>query len=114
MLLAVVLSVLQWSLIVAAIWFSALAAGEAVGLVAATAIFVLIVLGLSLPNSPMQVGTTQLAFTVGFSAGGHSAAPAIAASVVYTLFLILPVMIAGGIYLLALRRGKVGLPSGEA
>ncbi len=103
MLLAILASVLQWSLVIAAIWFCGNAVGATASLVAVTATFVLIVIGLALPNAPMQVGTTQLAFAIGFSAGGTPATPAIAASLIYTIFLIVPIMIVGGVYLL--RRG---------
>ena len=61
MLLAILASVLQWSLVIAAIWFCGNAVGATASLVAVTATFVLIVIGLALPNAPMQVGTTQLA-----------------------------------------------------
>ncbi len=101
MLSAVLVSVLQWSLVVAAIWCSGLAVGESVTLIAATVTFVLLVLGLTLPNSPMQIGTTQLAFVVGLGTDGTGVAAAIAASLVYTAFLIIPVMLAGAA--LALR-----------
>lgn len=96
---AIMLSVLQWSLIVTAIWWSALAVGQPMSLTAGAVTFVLIVLGLTLPNAPMQVGATQLAFTIGLGVDGTDATAAVAASVVYTAFLILPVMLIGGAYL---------------
>ena len=103
MIAVLVVSVLQWLLIVAAIWASALAVGESASIVALVTTFVLILVGLMLPNSPMQIGTTQLAFTIGLGTGGIMATTAIAASLVYTMFLIIPVMLAGGVCLLRNR-----------
>lgn len=104
MMLAILVSVLQWSFIVVAIWCSALAVGESPSLVATMATFVLVILGLTLPSSPMQLGTTQLAFAVGLETGGIDATTSIAASLVYTVFLIIPVMLVGGILIL---RGRL-------
>jgi uncharacterized membrane protein YbhN (UPF0104 family) len=52
------------------------------------------------------VGTTQLAFTIGLAAFGVGAAHAFAASVVYTVFGLLPMLVAGGIYFLRHRSGN--------
>jgi uncharacterized protein (TIRG00374 family) len=103
MMLAVIVSVVQWLLVVAAIGCSSLAVGESVSLVDAVVTLILIVVGLTLPSSPMQVGTTQLAFTIGLGLGGTHATAAIAASLVYTTFLIVPEMVVGGILMLRIR-----------
>ena len=95
MMIAISVSVLQWSLIVLAIWSSGLAVGQAVSLTAAIVTFVLIVFGLTLPNAPMQIGTTQLAFAIGFGIDRTGATSAVAASIIYTAFLIIPVMVLG-------------------
>lgn len=108
MLFATLVSVLQWSFVVVAICCSALAVGESTSLIAATATFVLIIVGLALPSPPMQLGTTQLAFTIGLGTGGMSATAAIAASLVYTVLLIIPIMIVGGV--LAMRGQFAGKP----
>lgn len=100
MAVALLISVLQWSLIVAAVWCSARSLGESVSLTSAVATFVLLVLGLTLPTAPMQVGTTQLAFAVGLATAGIGATTALAASLVYTTFLIIPTMLIGGVCLL--------------
>jgi uncharacterized membrane protein YbhN (UPF0104 family) len=75
-----------------------------VTIVPVAATFVLLIVGLMLPNSPMQIGTTQLAFAIGLGTGGVTATAAVAASLVYTLFLILPIMVVGGFFLLRSRR----------
>ena len=103
MAIAVAASIMQWSLVVAAIWCSGLAIGQPVSIVGATVTFVLIVVGLALPNSPMQIGTTQLAFVIGLGTDGTDATLAIAASLVYTLFLIVPIMIIGGLIVIRNR-----------
>lgn len=103
MTLAIAASVVQWSLVVVAIWCSGLAVGQTVSLVAAIVTLVLIVIGLALPNSPMQIGTTQLAFVIGLGTGGAQATTAIAASLIYTAFLIIPIMIIGGVLMLQIR-----------
>lgn len=104
MLTVIAISVLQWSLIVGAIWCSAAAVGESATIVALVATFVLILLALMLPNSPLQIGTAQLAFTIGLGTGGIMATTAVAASLIYTMFLIMPVMMIGGICLLNNRQ----------
>ena len=103
MTVAIVASVVQWSLVVLAIWCSGMAVGQHASLMALAVTFVLIVLGLTLPNSPMQIGTTQLAFVIGFGIDGVGATPAVAASIAYTVFLIIPVMLIGAVCLV---RGK--------
>lgn len=108
-LLAICASVLQWVFVLLAIWCSALAVNIEAHIVPVFATFVLIIVGLTLPNSPMQIGTTQLAFTVGLGTQAVAASNAIAASVVYTLLLIVPIMVIGGVCLLRARR--LALPS---
>jgi hypothetical protein len=103
MTLAIVVSVVQWSLVVVAILCSGLAVGKSVSPVAATVTLVLIVVGLTLPNSPLQIGTTQMAFAVGLGTDGTEGTTAIAASLLYSSFLIIPIIIVGGICMLKIR-----------
>jgi uncharacterized protein (TIRG00374 family) len=99
-------SALQWALVAAAIWASGLAVAGFVSPMAAIVTFVLIILGLTLPNSPLQIGTTQLAFVVGLGIDGTGVSIAIAASLVYTTFLILPIMLAGALLMMRYPRDE--------
>lgn len=96
-LVILLLSVLQWSWIVAAVWASANAVGIAVPIPGAIAVFVLTVIGLTLPSSPAQLGTTQLAFVVGLELVGATGAAAFAASVVYTVCVVVAMMVLGAV-----------------
>ena len=98
-------SLLMWSTIVLVTWCSVRAVGQPIPVSAAIAVMALLIAALTLPAAPVYIGTTQLAFTVGLTAFGVSTAPAFAASVVYTVFGLLPMLAAGGIYFLRNRNG---------
>jgi len=89
------LSMLQWSGIVVAIWASAAAVGAFVPLTGTLAVFVLSVIGLTMPSSPAALGSTQLAYTMGLGFVGVGAKPAFAASLIYTGLIALPIMAIG-------------------
>jgi uncharacterized protein (TIRG00374 family) len=89
------LSMLQWGCIVAAVWISVAAVGHPVTMAGAIGVWVLMVVGLTLPSSPAQLGTTQLAFTVGLALTATEDAVAFAASLVYTSTVNVPIMIVG-------------------
>lgn len=109
-----VLSLLQWACVVAAIWASCAAVGSPAPLTGAVATFVLMVIGLTLPSPPAQLGTTQLAFVVGLGLVGVSPGPAVAASLIYTGLMVLPVMLIGaGLGLLNRWPGPAGRQPGE-
>jgi glycosyltransferase 2 family protein len=95
------LSLLQWGCIVAAIWCCAQAVGAGLPVAGAVLVFVCTVVGLTLPAPPLQLGATQLAFVWGFGWHGAQAAPALAASALYTA-VVLGWMLLGGA-LVALR-----------
>jgi uncharacterized membrane protein YbhN (UPF0104 family) len=99
------LSLLQWLAIAAAVATSAAAVGLPVSAGAALAVFALMVLGLTLPSAPAQLGTTQLAFQIGLGLVGTPPEPALAASLIYTGWVVLPQLLMGGaLALLGLRR----------
>lgn len=96
-LLSFAVSIVQWGCIVAAVSSSVAAVGLAVTLSAAVGVFVLLMVGLTLPTAPAQLGTTQLAFAAGLALTGTGAEAAFAASVVYTCAVVVPVVILGAL-----------------
>ncbi len=95
LLLAILLlSVLQWLLVVACVAFS-LKAVVSVSLAAAVSVLLLNVIGLTLPAAPAHVGTVQLAFTVALTPFGVSHADAFAGSVIYNFLMVVPTLILG-------------------
>ena len=100
MTLVVLVSVVQWMFVVLLMWASTYAVGEPGTFLAATITFLLVVLGQQIPNAPLQVGTTQLAFALGFGTAGVSATGAVAASVIFMSFAIVPTMLIGGVCIL--------------
>lgn len=101
MLRTLVLSLLQWACIVGAIAASGAAVGTPPAPAGALAVFALMIVGLTLPSAPAQVGTTQLAYVAGFTLVGLPGPQALAASLVYTGCVVLPQLIAGGVLALA-------------
>ncbi|MBB6091665.1 hypothetical protein HNQ60_000511 [Povalibacter uvarum] len=91
----IILSVLQWTCILIGILASMRSLGLTTEAVSAIAVLVLIVVGLTLPAAPIHVGTTQLGFTFGLAAFHVTAPNAFAASIVYTVFVLLPMVILG-------------------
>jgi len=98
-------SLVMWSTIIAVTFCSVRAVGQPIPVTAAIAVMALLIAALTLPAAPVYIGTTQLAFTVGLAAFGVSTAPAFAASVVYTIFGLLPMLAVGGIYFLRNKNG---------
>lgn len=92
------LSILQWSCIIGSIWLCAASVGYAITFSMAVTVWVLMVIGLTLPSSPAQLGTTQLAFTLGLSLALNETEVPFAASVVYTCCVNIPYMIIGAVY----------------
>jgi glycosyltransferase 2 family protein len=91
----VLLSLLQWACVVLAIAASAGAVGAYPGVAASILVFALMVLGLTLPSPPIQLGATQLAFVFGFEWAGLAAEQGLAASLVYTLVVLAWMLLAG-------------------
>lgn len=109
------LSLLQWSFIIAAVWFCADAVGQSITIPMAITIWVLMVVGLTLPSSPAQLGTTQLAFMLGLTLTQTGSQAAFAASVIYTLGVNVTYMILGlGCWLLFGKWHLQRVPSASA
>ncbi len=97
------LSVVQWSCVVAAIAACAAAVSAQPGLAACILVFSLMVLGLTLPSPPMAMGATQWAFVVGLGWAGVGADQGLAASMVYTGAVLTWMLVAGAAAGLATR-----------
>ncbi|TXI20097.1 MAG: flippase-like domain-containing protein [Nitrosomonas sp.] len=91
------LSLLQWGFIIGAIWLSAIAVGYEATFSMVITVWILMVIGLTLPSSPAQLGTIQLAFTLGFSFSLNETQIPFAASVIYTCCVNIPYMVIGAI-----------------
>jgi glycosyltransferase 2 family protein len=89
------LSLLQWLAIAACAAGSARVVGDAIGLGHAILVVVGIVVAFLLPNAPGYAGSAQWAFRVSLGAAGIAPDHALAASVVYQLLMIVPVVVAG-------------------
>lgn len=105
------LSIIQWSCIIAAVWLSGVAVDYMATLSMAITVWILMVVGLTLPSSPAQLGTIQLAFILGLSFTLDETQVPFAASVVYTVCVNLPYMIIGAVCWL--RSGGISMPSGN-
>lgn len=88
-------SLLQWACILVAIYASVRSLGLTADAISSVAVLVLMVVGLSLPAAPVHVGTTQLGFTLGLAAFEVTAPQAFAASIIYTLFVLVPMLVPG-------------------
>lgn len=92
------LSIAMWACVVFAVWASAQAIGLDGSVATAVAVFVISVVGLTLPSAPATLGTTQLAFVVGFGMSRADPTAALAASFVYTVCFIMLMMAIGGLW----------------
>ncbi len=89
------LSLLQWSCILCAIWLSGISVDYMATLSMVITVWILMVVGLTLPSSPAQLGTIQLAFTLGLSFTLNETQVPFAASIIYTVCVNLPYMMIG-------------------
>jgi len=92
------LSVFQWFWIVAAVWTCVQATGVQLSVFGAIAIFVLTIIGLTLPSSPAQLGTIQIAFVFGGNLVGLDSATGLAASIVYVFAINFVMLLTGGLF----------------
>ena len=102
-LVALLLSLCQWALVVLAVWASARAVGLGISPAVSVVVFVLAVVGLTLPSAPATLGTTQLAFVAGLALVEAPVTLAVAASFVYTTCFIIATMLIGAVWWLRTR-----------
>ena len=100
-------SVLQWLAVAACVAGSAAVVGLQIGLPAAAFVVVGIVVAFLLPNAPGYAGSVQVAFLVTLRPQGVPQDAALAASFVYQLLMVLPLVVVGLAWLRAsLRRAS--------
>jgi hypothetical protein len=113
LVLALLGSLAQWCTIAASIWCCMRAVGVTLDTAAPVAVLVLLVIGFTLPTAPGYVGTTQVVFTLALGIFGVPAASAFAGSVLYTVFVVGPMVVVGLACLLRyFARGSTHPPHG--
>lgn len=105
--LALFWSAVQWAAIVWSVRWCAAVPGLALSAPMAALVLIAIVVMFTLPNAPGYLGATQMAFLGVLGPLGIARDTAVAASFVYTLAVVVPIMLAG---VLALSVGR--RPSG--
>ena len=88
-------SLIQWLAVAFAVWGCARVVGFEAGAAAASLVVVGIVVAFLLPNAPGYAGSVQIAFLVTLEPLGVPEDQALAASFVYQLLMILPLVVAG-------------------
>jgi uncharacterized protein (TIRG00374 family) len=88
-------SLIQWLAIAVCAYGACTVVGATVSLGSALFVVVGIVVAFLLPNAPGYAGSAQVAFVVSLSPSGVPSTLAVAASVVYQLLMILPVVVLG-------------------
>jgi uncharacterized membrane protein YbhN (UPF0104 family) len=88
-------SLLQWLAVALAVHGCGAAVGLALGAAACGLVVVGIVVAFLLPNAPGYAGSVQVAFLVALAPLGFPEAAALAASVIYQLLMVLPLILAG-------------------
>lgn len=101
-------SFVQWGSIVWCIHYCAEVPGVGLSVATAALVLVAVVLVFTLPNAPGYLGSTQLAFLAVLAPLGVAKEQAIAASFVYTLVVVVPMMMAGAVALMLPARAGAG------
>ena len=96
-------SLLEWLSVAVAVYGCAAVIGLPVAFASSCLVVVGIVVAFLLPNAPGYAGSVQVAFLVTLRPLGIAEAGALAASVVYQLLMVLPLIVVG----LALLRGSL-------
>lgn len=103
LLVLVVNSVVQWSLMGVCLWMSVAAMGVSVGPSLTIVVLTATVVAVTLPNAPGYVGALQAAFVFALQPFGISGETAFAASVFYLVGNWVPITIVGGLFALTSR-----------
>ncbi len=92
-------SLAQWALMATCVWIAILAFHVPVPWVAAIAVLVLIVAGITLPSSPGYFGVIEYCFVLGLKAYGVTAGTALSVAIFYHTLTWAPVTLAGTFFL---------------
>ena len=103
LLLLVVNSLIQWSLMGVCVWMSMAAVGVTIGPAITLIVLTATVVAVTLPNAPGYVGAIQAAFVFALQPFGVSSESAFAGSVFFLVANWIPVTSVGGIFMLASR-----------
>ncbi len=103
LLLLVVNSVVQWSLMGACVWMSMAAMGATIGPAVTIIVLTATVIAVTLPNVPGYVGALQAAFVFALQPFGISSETAVAASVFYLVLNWVPITCIGGLLMWGTR-----------
>ncbi len=109
LLRALATSVLQWLFMWACVWISLAAVGIEPTVLSTFVVLVLMIIGISLPNSPGYVGSIQLAYVLALKPLGVDPAIAIGASVFFHVLAYVSVVVAGLFFLQRVGVGVSGL-----
>jgi uncharacterized protein (TIRG00374 family) len=103
LLVLVVNSVVQWSLMGVCLWMSTAAMGVDIGPAITIIVLTATVVAVTLPNAPGYVGALQAAFVFALQPFGVSGETAFAASVFYLVGNWVPITVVGGLFALTTR-----------
>jgi uncharacterized protein (TIRG00374 family) len=103
LLLLVVNSLIQWSLMGVCVWLSMAAMGVSIGPAVTIVVLTATVVAVTLPNAPGYVGALQAAFVFALQPFGVSTESAFAGSVFYLAGNWIPITLIGGLFMLAAR-----------
>ncbi len=103
LLLLVINSLIQWSLIGACVWMSMAAVGVTIGPAVTIIVLTATVVAVTLPNAPGYVGALQAAFVFALQPFGVPSESAFAGSVFYLASNWIPITCVGGLFMLGAR-----------
>jgi uncharacterized membrane protein YbhN (UPF0104 family) len=92
-------SLVQWALMATCVWIAIVAFRLPVPWVAAIAVLVLVVAGITLPSSPGYFGAIEYCFVLGLKAYGITAGTALSVAIFYHTLTWAPVTLAGTFFL---------------
>jgi uncharacterized protein (TIRG00374 family) len=103
LLLLILNSLVQWSLMGVCVWLSMAAIGVSIGPAVTIVVLTATVVAVTLPNAPGYVGALQAAFVFALQPFGVSNESAFAGSVFYLVGNWIPITLIGGLFMLGAR-----------